>query len=232
MMDFLHRLAPAHQSDATRAVAVLPSRFASESPLRASIAQDRPAEKAGDDEAAFAFALEAISAPAANSALAAPPRTVAADRPLQTAMQPPDSGPTQRDFVKAAALTAALAEAPQIDATQPPAFETQHGAKSEPARSTSPKLQRSVAALARSQDRENATSPTVQARVTLPLSESILAQRAHQSRDDKQVVHVTIGRIDVVAHPTPAPAVRHTPTPRQATVTLADYLRGDKGSRQ
>ncbi|MEO5658408.1 MAG: hypothetical protein ABIQ90_01245 [Polaromonas sp.] len=65
------------------------------------------------------------------------------------------------------------------------------------------------------------------------MSQSTLAQRALRSRDeDKQVVHVTIGRIDVVANAAPTPAVRRTQAPRQGTVTLADYLRGGKGSRQ
>jgi hypothetical protein len=67
--------------------------------------------------------------------------------------------------------------------------------------------------------------------VALPLSQSILAQRTLQSRDDSQVVHVTIGRIDVVANTAPAPAVGRGPTPRQRTATLADYLRGG-GSRR
>jgi hypothetical protein len=60
----------------------------------------------------------------------------------------------------------------------------------------------------------------------------MLAQRTLLSRDDSQVVHVTIGRIDVIAHTAPAPAVRRSPTPRQGTVTLADYLRGEDGSRR
>jgi hypothetical protein len=68
--------------------------------------------------------------------------------------------------------------------------------------------------------------------VALPLSQSILAHRTLQSRDDSQVVHVSIGRIDVVANTAPAPATRRSPTPRQATVTLADYLRGGSGSRR
>jgi hypothetical protein len=68
--------------------------------------------------------------------------------------------------------------------------------------------------------------------VALPLSESILAQRTLQSRDENHVVHVTIGRIDVVANTAPSPAVRRSPTPRQATVTLADYLRGGNESRR
>ena len=76
------------------------------------------------------------------------------------------------------------------------------------------------------------TAPRAQARVALPLSQAILAQRTLQSRDNSQVVHVTIGRIDVVANMAPAAAPRRGPTPRQPTVTLADYLHGGHGGRQ
>ena len=252
-MDFLRRLAPARDTDAARAVAVLPSRFASESPLRATIGQARPAQRAGDDEARFAlratigqvrpnqrprddeatFPLDASPAPAAAKALAAQRKPVASVvQPPQTATRPPESGPIPRDDGKAAAWTPAQAEAPQIDAAKPRAFEYRHGANSERATPASPKLQGPVTALAVSQGHESAAAPPAAPRVTLPLSQSILAQRALQSRDDNQVVHVTIGRIDVVANAAPAPAVHRTRAPRQATVTLADYLRGSKGSRQ
>lgn len=250
-MDFLRRLAPARETDAARAVAVLPSRFASESPLRATIGQDGPAQRAGDDEARFelratigqawpaqqarddeaTFAFDASSAPAATKALAAQRKPVAGVQPSQTRMRPPESGPTHPDFGKAAAWTPAQAEAPQIDAAKPRAFEYRHGANSERAPPASPKLQSPVTTLAVSQGHESAAAPPAAPRVTLPLSQSILAQRALQSRDDNQVVHVTIGRIDVVANAAPAPGVHRTPPPRQATVTLADYLRGSKGSR-
>jgi acyl CoA:acetate/3-ketoacid CoA transferase beta subunit len=64
------------------------------------------------------------------------------------------------------------------------------------------------------------------------LSPAILAQRAAQPGEDNQVVHVSIGRIDVVANVAPAPAAARTPKPRSGTVALADYLRGDNGSRR
>ncbi|UUZ68716.1 hypothetical protein LP416_01880 [Polaromonas sp. P2-4] len=79
------------------------------------------------------------------------------------------------------------------------------------------------------------TGTSAQARMALPLSQAaqaVLAQRTLASRDESQVVHVTIGRIDVVANTAPAPAPRRSPTPRQGTVTLADYLRGSHGGRQ
>jgi len=92
-------------------------------------------------------------------------------------------------------------------------------------------LQSVAALLAASQGLRSVAAPAAQTRVSPPLSQSILEQRTLQSRDDSQVVHVSIGRIDVVANTAPAPAVRRSPTPRQ-TVTLADYLRGGDGSRR
>lgn len=226
MMDFLRRLAPPRETDGTRAVAVLPSRFASESPLRATIDQARPAQGPDDDEASLS--LDATSAPAATNALAAQRHPVTGIQPSQAAPRPLGSEPPRRDKGKATSPTHAPAEAPDIDVADPRAFQDRRGANSERARPTSPELQ----GLAASHGLQGVAAPPAQPRVSLPLSESILAQRTLQSRDDGQVVHVTIGRIDVVANAAPAPAVRRSPTPRQGTVTLADYLRGGNGSRR
>ena len=204
MMDFLRRLAPTRDTDATRAVAVLPSRFASERPLRAAI---------------DAFAAQR------------PP--VAGVQPSQVVPRPLGSGPAGRHDGKAPSSTYAPAEAPDIDVADPRAFQDRHGANSERVRPTSPQLQARATALPGSHGLQGVAAPSPHPRVASPLSESILAQRTLQSRDDdSQVVHVTIGRIDVVANTAPAPAVRRSPTPRRGTVTLADYLRGGNGSRR
>jgi hypothetical protein len=63
-------------------------------------------------------------------------------------------------------------------------------------------------------------------RPVLPLSHNTLAQRGLGSKDDNGVVQVTIGRIDVIASPGAAASPRRAHTPRQPTVTLAEYLRG------
>lgn len=230
MMDFLRRLAPARATDAARAVAVLPSQFSSERPLRETISQGGPAQQTGDDEAAFS--PDAGLGPASASNLAAQRRPVAGVHAFQAATRPPESGPTHLDSGTAAASTPAQAEAPQSDAARPRDFVAMHGANSERTGPAGPKLRSPVAARAVSQAHESAAAPPTAARVTLPLSPSILAQRALQSRGDNQVVHVTIGRIDVLANTAPAPAVRRNPAPRQATVTLADYLRGSQGGRR
>jgi hypothetical protein len=64
------------------------------------------------------------------------------------------------------------------------------------------------------------------------LSPAALAQRAPQRGEDNQVVHVSIGRIDVVATVAPTPAAAPAPKPRSGTVPLADYLRGENRSRR
>ena len=250
MMDFLRRLAPPRETDVTRAVAVLPPRFARESPLRATIGQARPAERPDDDEALLA--LDATSAPAAYvgsgrgtagditrsldtkmgiDAVTAQQNPVKGIQTSQAVSRPFGIEPTRRDSGKATSPTHTPAEAPDIDVADPRAGQDRHGTNLERAKPSRPELQGFVAALMASPSFQDIAAAPAQARVALPLSQAILAQRTLQSRDDSQVVHVTIGRIEVIANTAPAPAARRSPTPRQGTVTLADYLRGGKGSR-
>ena len=221
MMDFLRRLSPARETDVTRAFALLPSRFAGENPLQATMAQARPAQRPYDDEAALS--PEPASPPAASDTVAAPPHLVdgKATSPIHAAVND-----------KATLPAYAPAEAPGIHVSAPRAFADRHGENPERARPANSKRQELAVALAASPGLQNVTAPPAQARVALPLSQAMLAQRTLQSRNDSQVVHVTIGRIDVVANTAPAPAVRRSPAPRQGTVTLADYLRGSHGGRQ
>jgi len=78
---------------------------------------------------------------------------------------------------------------------------------------------------------EQAGVPLAPAQGAWPLSDASLAQRISRPQDDGQVVHVTIGRIEVVAHTAAAPAPARGPASRQPSVTLADYLRGSPGGR-
>jgi len=230
MMDFLRRLAPAREADATRAVAVLPSHFASESPLRAITGHAAPAQRLDDDEASPLD--DESSPPAASIAFAAQRRPVMSVQPFQAAARAPGVEPTRPDTRKAVSSTHAPAEVPSIDAPDPGTFPNTHDANPARAKLVGPALQNFTVALAADHRLQGATAPPAHPRPALPLSQAILAQRTLQARDDNQVVHVTIGRIDVVANTAPAPAVRHSPTPRQATVTLADYLRGGNGGRR
>ena len=242
MMDFLRRLAPPRATDVTRAFAVLPSRFAGENPLQATMAQASPAQHPDDDEASLS--PDAASAPVANDTLAAQGHRVSSIQPPEAAPRPFGRDPPRRVDEKATpqahvpangkatSPAFAPAEAPGIHVVNPRVVQDRHGANVVRARSASPERQDLTAALAASPGLQVVTAPLAHVRVTLPLSQAILAQRTLQSRDNSQVVHVTIGRIDVVANTAPAPAVRRSPTPRQGTVTLADYLHGSHGGRQ
>ena len=227
MMDFLRRLAPSRETDATRAFALLPSRFAGETPLRAALAPGQPPQHRDDDEALLS--PDAASAPSANDTLAAQPHRVTSVPLFQTAPRPLAGEPTPGFNREAISPAYAPAEAPGTPVADRRPFKHRHGENPE---SASPKRQNLVAAMGVSPSPQVVTTPATQARAALPLSQAILAQRTCQSRDVSQVVHVTIGRIEVVANTAPAPAVRRSPAPRQPTVTLADYLRGSHGGRQ
>ena len=217
-MDFLRRLASRRETDPGRAVAVLPSRFASETPLRVTYGQTRPAQDIDEDE--IPLSPGAISAPAVTSEL---PR---------------------RNNGKATSPTREPGEPPDPDVAEPRVLHGRQGANSEQAPPASPEQQELSLSLPATYGLEAVNAPSAihalqdvaappsQTRLALPLSQAILTQRTLQSRDDNQVVHVTIGRIDVVANTAPAPAVRRSPTPREATVPLAEYLRGGNGGRR
>ena len=228
-MDFLRRLAPPRETDATRAVAVLPSRFASESPLRATIPQPGPAQRLDEDETTLSF--DTTSPPAVTNALAAQRHSVTGVEPSHAAPRPLGIRSTRRDSAQATSSTDAPADEPDTNVDDSRALQDRHGASSERAKATSPEL-KGLAAVADSSGVQGVAVPPLRPRVALPLSQAVLAQRVLQSRDESQVVHVTIGRIDVVANTATAPAVRHSPPPRQPTVALADYLRGGNGSHR
>ena len=225
MMDFLRRLAPPRETDATRAFAVLPSRYSNQQPLREMTVQDGSARRPDDDEAPFS--PDSVSPPAANNALAAQSPAITGMQPFQAAPQPLRAKPTRRDSIKAGTPAWAPAETSGITVAGR-ADQIRLGEVSDRA---TPEPQGKAPTFAPEHALRNITAPPAQARLELPLSPAVLAKRTLQPRDDSQVVHVTIGRIDVVANTAPAPAARRSPAPRQATVTLADYLRGGHGSR-
>lgn len=257
MMDFLRRLAPPRETDATRAVAVLPSRFASEGPLRNTADQAGSCQRPEDDLASLAVDASSVSArhadsgsetqgfivpsPAANTlthAAAALRHASSGKQPPQTTPRPLDAlgaldvWPTQRDIGKAALPPRLRAGEYNIDAADPFTLQDQDGANSKRLPSASGDLRGPAKARNANRILQDVAAPPGRPSAALPLSQAALAQRTNNARDDSQVVHVTIGRIDVVANTAPAPAVRRNPTPRQATVTLGDYLRGGKGARQ
>ena len=244
MMDFLRRLAPRREADLTRAFAVLPSRFAGETPLQATLAPGRMARHPDDDEASLSPNTASASAPAANDTLAAQAHRVTSTPLFQATPRPLAGEPTpglNREATsparvpgneKATLPAYAPAEAPGIHVVNSRAVQGRHDANDERAKSANPEPHGLAATSDATRAFQNANAPPAQTRLALPLSQAILAQRTRDSRDHSQVVHVTIGRIEVVATAAPAPATRRSTAPRQGTVTLADYLRGSKGSRQ
>ena len=257
MMDFLRRLAPPRETDATRAVAVLPSRFASQGPLRNTAAPAGSSPRPEDDEAALSVDAPSASArhagsgwetrgfmvplPAANTqtqAAVALRHAGSRNQSPQTTprpLGPPgalDIRPTQRDIGMAALPPRLRAGEYNTDAADPFTLQHQDGANSKRPPPASGNLRGPAKALDANHILQGDAASPARPNAALPLSQAALAQRTNNARDDSQVVHVTIGRIEVVANTAPAPAVRRNPAPRQATVTLADYLRGGKGARQ
>lgn len=227
-MDFLRRLAPLRETDATRAAALLPSRFASASPLRERLGESRPARGNVEDDASLLFdATDPFGVT----------NTLAAQRHAMPDVQPSQSTP--RLLGIEAALRDHGGTSPQASVKAPAlaipdlrALQRSQGAAVGRASPVSPELNDLDGALAASPGRRGVAAPPGPARITLPLSQAALAQRTLQAQDDGQVVHVTIGRIDVVASTAPAPVARRSPTPREPTVTLSDYLRDGTGVRR
>lgn len=226
-MDFLRRLAPLRDTDATRAVAVLPSRFSSATALHGASA---PASSTGPfDEGAFVRRREAAAAQRSSMAAVAP-RQVGGEPPRDLSLQA-HVVPLHAAYAQPSAQWRPPAEAPTIAGAIA-------AARAPGDHRFTPPLQASLAdpqpaALpAAPAGHHPAAVPPAQARIGAPLSQAVVAQRALASGGDSPVVHVTIGRIDVVAGtPPPAPAARRGPkAPRPAAVSLADYLRA--GSRR
>jgi hypothetical protein len=223
MMDFLRRLAPPRDTDVTRAVAALPSRFASEGPLRAAIGQVRPVRPDGH-RAPLSF--DVPSTIGAGDVFAAGPHPVAGVPPFHAEPRVFNTGSMRGERGSRTLLIHAQEEVPEADGADFRVVQNRRGVDSARARPAVPEPQGIAAA-----DSRGLLAPPIQVGIASPLSEATLAQRTLQSREDGHVVHVTIGRIDVVATTAPAPPGRRRPAPRQATTTLAEYLRGN-GSRR
>jgi hypothetical protein len=221
-MEFLRRLAPPRATDATRAVAVLPSRFSDDSPLRATPGEAPPGQRAPDDEPASA--ADATGMPAARDPLPTRPASPAGTQQARTPPVPPGghpAGPGDRTAAAAPATRAGM-----------PAFEDPPAVTSSPAGPRARTPQSAAPAMAPGRGPEPAAPAPFEPAPAAPMSPAILAQRAPHPGEDNQVVHVSIGRIDVVANVAPAPGAPRTPKPRPGSVALADYLRGDNGSRR
>ena len=213
MMEYLQRLAPPGNTDRRRAVAVLPSCFACERPLRQTGTPLRPAALRDDDAALHlpdsATPAVAVASNQMRDDLAVPQGTRVLPRARITDALPRDTqtvpAPTGSD-VRASTLRAddstASIEAHDRPAALPGRLASEPGARF-----------------------------LGQPHESLPLSPHVLAQRTVARRDEPRNVHVTIGRIEVSATTAPVPAARIVTPPRKPSVSLADYLRSGKESR-
>ncbi|MGP1680171.1 MAG: hypothetical protein ACTS6J_23810 [Burkholderiales bacterium] len=278
MMDFLRRLAPLRETDTSRAVAVLPSRFDAGSPLQAAIGEAGPVQRIEDRD----LSLQGDTVPASDGerkpvqhpartrsarheapgALTAQSRSLPEDLPPDASLpvprelrlrgerqgaprasRSPDASPPEAGEMP---LLHAGRDAPQasrsparhgpgdLDAASPLRAVPQRAQAGERAVNTAPStVDADVAASAvfANQGKRSSAMPAGAARVASPLSEASLAQRAGHARDENSVVHVTIGRIEVVANVVPATTARRSPATRPPTVALSDYLRGRGGVR-
>lgn len=229
MMDFLRRLAPLNPADASRAVALLPARFASENPLRSVRATIGRVPPLDDDDAASP--VQARNAPPPTGDLTAAHGADPHDYAWPLAPHAVSTEP-QREVRSPAALQAVSPHLTlQANAADAPVANEPRD--KDPGSATASGLNREHLAVATTGRRITAIAVSrAHPASAQPLSQAVLAQRTQQSRDENHVVHVTIGRIDVIASSAPAPTTRTSPPPRQASVTLADYLRPRKESRQ
>jgi hypothetical protein len=253
-MDFLRRLAPLSHHDTTRAVAALPSRFAGSVALAVTNrGADQPA-RPGED-----LLSPALVSPASGTTSAAEP--VRPDWPMRAALRhgdvpppvantaaPIDDGrlrPANEgvEFPQHAAPDPASAPALLVDRAPAQARLSEANASvpdrdefdawDADRRTGTVRFARSAHAPAgfTGTDLRGFAAPVTWADAIAPLSAASVAHRRRQPADDGQVVHVTIGRIDVVAVAAPPPA-RRAAAPLPARATLADYLRGGRGGRR
>jgi hypothetical protein len=223
MMDFLRRLAPPRDGDSSRAVAVLPSRFASEVPLRSV-----PSEivTAADDvpHTPIAILRAADAEPARHTqTVATPPAPRKALDPVTIATTPPVSAavPERPATARESMRPARPIHRPvTVDAPVPPLHRDAAPVATEQSPRAPVASTRPIPATAR---------PTITPPPARPLSPQAVTARTGAREPPRPVIHVTIDRIDVRAPATPARAP--TPTqPRAASpsVSLADYLRGGR----
>jgi len=192
-MDFLRRLAPPREGDRSHAVAVLPSRFSGDLPLRsASTPSDAPV--IFDD------------APAPSSAQTPSPH-------MHTALP---VGPAAADG--AHPVASAPVDAPHAWPREPTPPARRHDAGAVAYDELAAKQAQAIAAApAHAQARPATARPVVAPPVASPLSQGTVAARAHPAESPRPVIHVTIDRIDVRAPAAPshaAPAKRASAAPR------------------
>jgi hypothetical protein len=231
MMEFLKSLAPQRSGDGGRAVALLPPRFAGGGPLQGLLGQ--PTEPDAGVENLLApgrIPTRALAAPVPQSAqpLRVTARETAAKlaavpEPLAESGNPPS--PATAASATGSSFPTRTEGGPTSRGSDPPFF----ARRASPTAASTP--QAAPAATHRAGPIARAASRTV-----MPLSAASLAERVAKGADTEAAgeppeVHVSIGRIEVIAQVTPrAPAPRTAE--RKPSLTLSDFLRGDSGGHR
>ena len=208
-MEFLRRLSPSRLSDASRALPVLPSRF------------EQPRSLLANDPAPVGSTpgTETDISPGSETQSVRPVQAVGAttvDIRLPLSHASTRSVSQQENVARSKVVLAAPASiVPGGVRAQPyPVLQTPLGNTLPAERTTTVPATRQM-----------------HAPILMPLSAAAVAERATSTHDGESVVHVTIGRIDVVANTQPPSTSKRIPVSRGASVPLSDYLRGEKRGR-
>jgi hypothetical protein len=247
MMDFLRRLAPSREPAAGRAVAVLPSRYASDHPLRAAPSASMTTEDEGAQDfrspSPHAVAPPAVDSAAAHQTVsteaALPPpaaRTDAGRVPLDRSdsrgiSRPPRRGPADGTAFDVAVRRHVEDAQPDDRAREPAAPRRVEPAPREAAFAAEV-LPVSPAPRRRRTPPTSAVLPVSMASAAAGIPHPAFPARVRLPADPPTVIHVTIDRIDVRAPATPqssaASARSRTSAP---SVSLGDYLRARRPGR-
>ncbi len=211
MMDFLRSLAPPRTSDTTRAIPVLPPRFARG---MQHLPDARPeATQALDDTDAPAPVRESFRR-GGRDRLDEPRDVLRVEQAAMSDLRPPVAPPAR----------------PHAHAATTDAGEPFGRAPRAEARARATRIDPTPFSFADDDRRQPQVEGDARSRPASPLSDAALASRAIRPRESEDVIHVSIGRVDVVANAT-TPAPRREPARARDTVTLADYLRGNGARR-
>jgi hypothetical protein len=239
MMNFARRLAPVRDTDATRAVAVLPSRYGGDEVLSA---HSRAAPAGDGATRAGATRTDRV----AGDGTAGTARRIAGAAPLR------DEVPAQRDQARPAPGRGNVPPSSAQDRGARASSQRPADAASSHAGATTP-TQATTASTPRSDDRLDAAraQPGYAAAVSIgtvhltpsqapaiapraarqPLSDAVLAELVARAGEPRPVVHVSIDRIEVRA-PAAATPPAAAPRPRRTapSVSLGEYLRQRKSA--
>lgn len=231
MIDFLRGLAPSADHKPSRAVAVLPSRFAVDRPLRAELSHLATPRPASEDETALPHSVADVRHARARQSrekrVANDSIEMTRERIEGVKERKPETAAEDRnrldDRRRLSASAAARERGVSMDMPEPRVAAVRHEASRE-----EPVI---ADASPRPAAKSHVESVRTVAPPSAPMSPARVAGRA-ASKHLPTEIYVTIDRIDVRV---PGPAQRPPASPRATpapTVSLSDYLRSGDTGRQ